>query len=85
MWLRETEAGTFWIRFVPRGRGMFLLGIDDHELGSYFSPEAAVDDVYMQKTGWPSWDSARSVYKPADISEWKRIDCIAPGAQTSPK
>jgi len=76
MWFHKTEAGTFWIRFVPRGRGMFVLGIDDQELGSYFSPEAAADDVYLQKTGYDLWDSVQDVCKPVDIAEWKRLDCI---------
>jgi hypothetical protein len=76
MWFHKSEAGTFWIRFVPRSRRTFVLGIDDQELGEYFSPEAAADDVYMQKTGYALWDSLQDVRKPADIAEWKRLDCI---------
>lgn len=76
MWFHKTEAGMFWIRFIPRGRGTFVLGIDDQELAEYFSPEAAADDVYMQKTGYALWDSLQEVRKPADIAEWKRLDCI---------
>lgn len=75
MWFCETEKGVFWIRFVPRGRGIFVLGIEGLELGSYPSPEAAADDVYLQETGFSAWDSATQAHKPADISEWKRLDC----------
>jgi hypothetical protein len=76
MWFHKAEAGTFWIRFVPRGRGIFILGIDGRELGSYFSPEAAADDVYRQETGFTRWDSAEDMQVPTDLSEWKRLDCI---------
>ena len=76
MWICETEKGVFWIRYVPRqGRGVFALGIEGQELGWYPSPEAAADDVYIQETGFPAWDSAAEALKPADISDWKRLDC----------
>ena len=75
MWIYNSEAGVFWIRFVPRGRGAFILGIEGMELGSYSSAEEAAEDVYLQETGFPPWDSAAQVSKPADISEWERLDC----------
>jgi len=77
MWLYETDVGVFWIRFSPRGRGRFLLGIGDEELGAYLSPEAAVDDVYLQKSGWPEWDLHPQSRKPEDLSQWTRRDCRA--------
>lgn len=75
MWFYKTEKGTFWIRFVPRGRGVFVLGMGDRELGYYSSAEAAVDDVYLGKTGIPEWDHQNTMYAPGDLSEWTRVDC----------
>ena len=75
MWICKTEQGVFWIRFSPQGRGVFVLGIEGTELGAYASPEAAADDVYHQETGFSEWDSASGVHRPADISDWKRLDC----------
>jgi hypothetical protein len=75
MWFCDTEIGRFWIRFDPRTRHRFLLGIDDEPLGWYYSPEAAADDVVLQKTGWPSWDHLSGAGKSAEFSCWKRVDC----------
>lgn len=75
MWLYQTKVGMFWIRFSPQGGGRYLLGIDDSVLGVYHSPEAASDDVYMRRTGWPPWDSLSSSQKPSDLTEWTRRDC----------
>ena len=77
MWHYRTSSGVFWIRFSPQGRGTFLLGMDDEELGAYFSPEAAADDVFMQKTGWEPWDCSEQPDRPVSISEWQREDCSA--------
>lgn len=78
MWIFDTEkAGVFWIRFDPRGGGRFLLGVDDEELNLYYSPEAAADDVFMQATGWPAWDSLEPPKKPESLDDWVRRDCCA--------
>jgi hypothetical protein len=77
MWYRQTESGVFWIRFDPSTRTRFLLGIGDEPLGWYYSPEAAADDVFLQKTGWSEWDSLAAATKPKDLSEWVRMDCQA--------
>lgn len=75
MWYSQTRAGIFWIRFVPQGRGVFVLGTGHRELGTYLSPEAAADDVYLRRTGLPEWDAAQHADAPADLSEWIRLDC----------
>jgi len=75
MWYCETEIGVFWIRFDPRTRSRFLLGIGEEPLGWYYSPEAAADVVFLQKTGWSEWDSLQEISKPADLGSWTRIDC----------
>lgn len=77
MWYHQTEIGVFWIRFDPSTRTRFLLGIGDEPLGWYYSPEAAADDVFLQKTGWSEWDSLAAATKPNDLSEWVRMDCQA--------
>ncbi len=77
MWTYQTEIGVLWIRFDPRTRTRFLLGIDDEPLGWYYSPEAAADDVFLQKTGWSEWDSLSSPVKPKDLTDWVRMDCRA--------
>ncbi len=77
MWTCETEIGTFWIRFDPRTRTRFLLGIGQEPLGWYYSPEAAADDVFLQKTGWLPWDSLAATVKPTNLSLWTRMDCQA--------
>ncbi len=75
MWTCRTELGVFWIRFDPRTRTRFLLGIGEEPLGWYFSPEAAADVVFLQDTGWTEWDSRRGVTRPKDLADWIRVDC----------
>ena len=83
MWFYETDTGVFWIRFDPCDMRGFVLGIGEEVLGSYYSPEAAVDDVYMQKSGFPEWDDNPDAVRPPDLSGWVRRDCAdwknAPG------
>ena len=78
MWIFETdEAGIFWIRFNPAGGGKFVLGVDGEVLNSYYSPDAASDDVFMQTTGWPAWDLLESPRRPEGLDDWVRRDCRA--------
>lgn len=75
MWYYKTPVCTFWIRFDPPGRGGFLLGADDVELARYFSPEAAADDVFLCRTGFPPWDASDPADRPDSLTDWTRIDC----------
>ena len=77
MWHCETEVGVFCIRYDPRTRTRFLLAIGDEPLGWYHSPEAAADDVFLQKTGWQEWDSLVPPTKPKNLADWTRMDCQA--------
>ncbi len=77
MWICQTEVGLFWIRFDPRTRTRFLLGIGEGPLGWYFSPEAAADVVFLQDTGWAEWDSRPGVTRPRELADWIRVDCQA--------
>jgi len=76
VWICRTELGVFWIRFDPRTRTRFLLGVGDEPLGWYFSPEAAADVVFLQDTGWVEWDRHPSVTRPNSLEEWLRVDCV---------
>lgn len=53
----------------PRETGLWL---DDELLGSYQSPEAAADDVYVQVTGHHAWDTLKNANPPIDLSGWQR-------------
>jgi hypothetical protein len=79
MWQYRTEIGVFWIRFDPRTRTRFVLGIEEEPLGWYYSPEAAADDVFLQKTGCSEWDLLAATSKPTDLSQWVRLDCQTSG------
>jgi len=76
VWICRTELGVFWIRFDPRTRTRFLLGVGDEPLGWYYSPEAAADVVFLQDTGWVEWDHHPSVTRPNSLEEWLRVDCV---------
>lgn len=71
MWLFRSKVGTFKIALHNNGR--FGLWIGDELLGSYHSPHAAADDVYMYATGhWP-WDQQMMVLEPCDLGEWQQV------------
>ena len=71
IWAYQTRIGTFWIRADRSGR--FVLGVGDVGLGSYHSPHAAADDVYMCATGHWEWDRQGHVTEPTDLTEWQRL------------
>lgn len=71
MWYYKTQIGTFQIR--PGESGVFDLWIHDDKLGSYLSPVAAADDVYMQVTTCNEWDALPSIDQPTDLSEWTKV------------
>lgn len=68
----KTQVGTFGISPDPVNSGRFHLCIDGDALGSYYSPMAAADDVYLQASGYPEWDSLEPVTSPIDLSEWTK-------------
>jgi hypothetical protein len=55
-WRYQTSLGTFRIT-ICRDRRL-VLWMNDEQLGSYHSPNAAADDVYTQATGYAPWDMA---------------------------
>lgn len=67
----RSPRGRFIIKQQQNGRWGLWFG--EILLGSYRSPIAAADDVYMQCTGSWHWDSAQNIDIPTDLSEWKII------------
>jgi len=67
----RSPFGVFVIR--PH-QGRWGLWCEDELYGSYHSPQAAADDVYMQATGHDEWDmKSPDGTEPTDLSEWERI------------
>ena len=72
MWHLRTKQGVFWvIEHVSDGAGVFRLGIDDLELGTYKDPKDAIKDVCEQVTGHLQWDCQTSIKAPKDIADWR--------------
>ena len=67
----RSPIGAFLIK--PQTGGRWGLWLKDDLLGSYHSPMAASDDVYMQATGDAEWDLMEGLDIPTDLSEWQRI------------
>lgn len=68
-WSYKTNVGTF---IIQPWQGRFGLFINNDCLGSYHSPEAAADDVFMCATGHYEWDRRLSVNHPCELGEWQR-------------
>jgi hypothetical protein len=71
MWYYYSPVGTFSI--VPVPTGGYVLWIDNEELGTYIAPEAAVEAVCKQKTGFRPWDKLPEVDPPAHLSDWMMV------------
>ena len=70
LFLYRTRFGTFSIR--PGHDGRWMLALGDEALGSYHSPAAAAEDVFMCATGHYGWDSQGTVNEPESLVEWER-------------
>lgn len=67
----KSRVGTFYIYPDLSHTGRYLLKISDNICGSYDSPVAAADDVYVHVTGYYPWDRLDGrVDGPTDLSEW---------------
>jgi hypothetical protein len=70
-WRAPTRHGTFYIK-LTRDRFVVLYG--DEDLGSYHSPEAALDDLVGGHTFLPSNGLDTSTAGlPDDLSEWEFV------------
>ena len=66
----KTNAGTF---FIIRQRKFYDVLFDDQSLGSYTTPQQALDDLCGGHTFWPaSGIDPRTLGIPDDLSEWER-------------
>jgi hypothetical protein len=70
-WKYKSEHGTFTIHQAHDSR--WILALDNDSLGSYHSPQAAADDVYVGVTGCFDWDSDTEVERPEDLSDWRQF------------
>ena len=64
----KSPAGQFTIRPLLSAR--WALSRDETLIGTYPSPQSAVDDVYFHMTGLPDWDSLVLDNVPATLSDW---------------
>jgi predicted RNA-binding Zn-ribbon protein involved in translation (DUF1610 family) len=68
MWFFKTEAGTFCVRYLREGYGLFL---GENLLSWHKDAATAAAKVFAGKTGHPPWDGQNTVERPKDLSEWK--------------
>lgn len=68
-YLYRSKVGLF--RIYP-WNGRCALEIEGEIYGSYHSPVAAADDVYLHETGYDPWDlRPDGPNDPPDLSEWE--------------
>ena len=59
------------MKIIWKGSSYRLI-INDEYCGSYFSAEAAADDVYTFSTGCSDWDLlCKKCNPPTDLSDWQ--------------
>lgn len=66
-----TRAGEF--RIVQEQSGRWLAMFEDENIGSYNSPQAALDDLSGGHTDWPSCGDPSEFGLPDDLSDWTFI------------
>lgn len=62
-----TRVGTFYI--VPRN-GRWHAMFEDEDLGSYHSPQHALDDLAGGTTYWPSVGNPEKFNLPDELGDW---------------
>jgi predicted Zn-ribbon and HTH transcriptional regulator len=70
MWFFKTENGTFCIRYLREGYGLF---IDEDYLTWQKDAEAVAKLVFDQRTGYSPWDSMITADRPKDLGEWQTL------------
>jgi len=68
MYYYNTPIGMLKIVFR---NGRYDLFLNDFCGGSYYSPQAAADDVYTKTSGCSDWDLS-NYEAPTDLSEWEK-------------
>ncbi|MGA9767858.1 MAG: hypothetical protein WBV94_02385 [Blastocatellia bacterium] len=73
MWYHyEVDFFTFVICSHPDEEGHWLLVINDHNLGTYKSPDDAAAAAHNQHTGFNAWDFKVNVSVPIHLEDWKQ-------------
>lgn len=70
MWFFETGTGTFCIRYLREGFGLFL---GENLLSWHKDAATAAAKVFAGQTGFSPWDGQGTVNRPKDLSEWKSL------------
>jgi hypothetical protein len=69
----EYQTNYGLVSIIPTRDGRYIVMFQDEDLGSYHSPQAAVDDVSGGHTSSPSSGiDLGNLNIPGDISEWRR-------------
>lgn len=71
MWFLMTEVGTFCVRYMREGYGLFL---GEEMLSWHKDAETAAAKVSAGQTGFPPWDGQSEVARPKDLSEWQTVE-----------
>jgi hypothetical protein len=71
MWFFKTESGTFCIRYLREGYGLFL---GENLLSWHKDSETAAAKVFAGQTGYHEWDGQSEVARPKDLSEWLTVE-----------
>ncbi|MEI8356385.1 MAG: hypothetical protein WCG31_09900 [Deltaproteobacteria bacterium] len=67
MWFLKTEFGTFCVRYLREGYGLFM---GEDFLSWHKDAETAAAKVSAGQTGCHEWDSQSEVVRPKGLGEW---------------
>ncbi len=81
MWFFDTGNGTFCIRYLREGYGLF---IDEDYLTWQKSADVLTKLVFDGKTGYASWDGNVPVERPKNLDEWRTLADIQTIGPISP-
>lgn len=68
MWFYDSSVGTFCIRYMRDGYGLFL---DGNCLCWQRDAKTAAEKVSQGKTGHAPWDTQEGANRPTDLNEWR--------------
>jgi hypothetical protein len=71
MWFLMTETGTFCVRYMREGYGLFL---GEEMLSWHKDAETAAAKVSTGSTGFAPWDEQTEIARPKDLSEWQTVE-----------
>lgn len=68
MWFFDSATGTFCIRYLREGYGLFL---DGECLNWYREADTAAEAVFLGRTGYAPWDGLAAAGRPETLGEWR--------------